>query len=209
MEESSTPGADRMQHWDAAYEGRGSTGVSWYQPTPKISIELVELLKVSEDAAVIDIGGGASLFVDALVARGFRDLSVLDVSKLALETVGQRLGSAPVSLLHEDLLAWSPQRRFGLWHDRAVFHFLVQESDQELYLEVLRSALLPGGGVIMATFASDGPEFCSGLPVARYSSTQLAKVLGVGFEVVDERREEHVTPAGATQRFTWIAARAR
>jgi len=209
MEESSTPWADRMQHWDAAYESRGADGVSWFQPAPTISIALVELLKVPQDAAVIDIGGGASLFVDALVARGFRDLSVLDISELALETVSQRLGSAPVSLLHEDLLAWNPPRRFGLWHDRAVFHFLVHESDQETYLEVLRSALLPGGAVIMATFASDGPEFCSGLPVARYSSAHLAEVLGVGFEVVDQRREEHVTPMGVTQPFTWIAARAR
>lgn len=202
-------GDKRGQQWDAAYENRGATGVSWFQPNATTSIELVERLAIPNDAAVIDIGGGASLLVDALADRGFRDLTVLDVSKTALEMVRERRSgsSGPIALLHEDVLGWKPDRRFDLWHDRAVFHFLVNGNDRETFLGTLRSALRPGGIVIMATFAIDGPEFCSGLPVARYSPADLAEILGPDFEVVEQFREEHNTPAGVVQPFTWLAAR--
>jgi SAM-dependent methyltransferase len=208
MGEAPGTGTQRAQHWDAAYEVRGVTEVSWFQPVATVSIELIERLETPTDASVIDIGGGASLLVDALLERGFSDLSVLDVSKSALDAVRERLGpTKPVALLHQDLLGWKPERRFDLWHDRAVFHFLVDRSDRATYLQTLRSALRPGGAVVMATFASDGPEYCSGLPVARYSSVDLAEILGPDFAVVEQLREEHVTPAGATQPFTWVAAR--
>jgi 2-polyprenyl-3-methyl-5-hydroxy-6-metoxy-1,4-benzoquinol methylase len=171
---------------------------------------LIERLNVASDAAIIDIGGGASLLVDALLERGFRDVSVLDVSETALGTVRQRLGTgAPGSLLHQDLLAWKPERHFDLWHDRAVFHFLVDPSERRRYIDTVRSALCPGGAVIIATFALDGPESCSGLPVARYSSADLTEILGPEFEVIEQTREEHVTPGGVTQPFTWLAVRWR
>jgi 2-polyprenyl-3-methyl-5-hydroxy-6-metoxy-1,4-benzoquinol methylase len=207
MSETPLSGAQRAKHWDTAYETRGATGVSWFQPTATTSIELIERLGIAHGAAIIDVGGGASLLADALIARGFTDVSVLDVSEAALAEVHQRLGSNPsVSLLQEDLLAWGPQRRYDLWHDRAVFHFLVDPGDQETYLQTLRGALWPGGFVIMATFASDGPEYCSGLPVSRYSSAELSEALGPEFQVVESFAAQHVTPAEVEQPFTWVAA---
>ena len=198
----------RAEHWDAAYETRGATGVSWFQPTATTSIQLIERLRIARDAAVIDIGGGASVLADALLDCGFTDVSVLDVSKAALAEVRERLGpNTSLSLLQEDLLAWSPARQYDLWHDRAVFHFLVDLSDRETYLRTLRLALRPGGFVIMATFASDGPEYCSGLPVSRYSSADMAEALGPTFQVIEAFRHQHVTPAGVEQPFTWVAAR--
>jgi trans-aconitate methyltransferase len=173
-------------------------------------LELVEILKVPHDAAVVDVGGGASLLVDALHSLGYTNLSVLDVSAAALAEVKDRLGpDASVSLLREDLLQWRPAVQFDLWHDRAVFHFLTDATDRASYLEVLRSGLLPGGAVIMATFAPDGPEYCSGLAVARYSADDLTEFLGPDFAVIEQRQEEHHTPTGAIQPFTWVAARRR
>ena len=202
--------AQRAEHWDSAYETRGATGVSWYQPTATTSIELIERLGTPKGAAVIDIGGGASVLADALLDRGFVDVSVLDVSKAALAEVRKRLDARmSLSLLQEDLFAWMPDRQYTLWHDRAVFHFLVESKDQMRYVRTLRSALRPGGAVIIATFSLDGPESCSGLPVTRYSSAGLAEILGPGFEVIEQRREDHVTPSGVTQPFTWLAARWR
>lgn len=202
--------AERSLHWNTAYESKGATGVSWFQVTPTLSLELIDVLGIARDAAVIDIGGGSSSLVDHLAQRGFTDLSVLDVSDAALDEVRGRVGvDTPVSLLCEDLLLWKPARRYGLWHDRAVFHFLTGETDRKTYLDTLTLALSPGGALVLATFAVDGPEYCSGLPVARYSAAELSAFLGLGdaFEVVAERREVHTTPAGVIQPFTWIAAR--
>jgi trans-aconitate methyltransferase len=208
MSEAPQSAGERAGHWDAAYETRGTTGVSWFQPKTTMSTDLIEHLGILKTAAVIDIGGGASVLADTLLDRGFTDVSVLDVSKAALAEVRQRLGAhASISLLQEDLLAWSPERRYDLWHDRAVFHFLVNPSDRGIYLKTLRSALRPEGFVIMATFASDGPEYCSGLAVSRYSSADLAKMLGSQFQVIEALREHHVTPAGVEQPFTWVVAR--
>lgn len=198
----------RAHHWDAAYESRGVTGVSWFQTAPTVSLELLEVLEVSLGAAIIDIGGGSSLLLDHLLRLGYTDLSVLDVSGTALGDARKRIGQgAPVSWLRQDLLSWHPERRYDLWHDRAVFHFLTEESDREAYLDVLHSSLAPKGDLVMATFAEDGPEYCSGLPVSRYSADALSHVLGPRFEVVEVRRELHTTPAGVDQPFTWIAAR--
>lgn len=200
----------RAIQWDAVYRARGVEGVSWYQAVPKVSLELIEALHVRRDAAVIDVGGGASLLADRLVDRGFSDLTVLDVSASALEESRRRLGDGvPVCWLCEDLLTWLPRRRYGLWHDRAVFHFLVADADRAVYLRALRSAIEPGAGVILGTFASDGPEMCSGLPVIRYSVEDLVRVLGETFEPVESRREEHTTPGGSKQPFTWLAGRIR
>jgi 2-polyprenyl-3-methyl-5-hydroxy-6-metoxy-1,4-benzoquinol methylase len=209
MTENASSSNTRADHWETAYERRGVTEVSWFQTEPVVSLELIEVLGVRRDAAVVDIGGGASSLVDHLVERGFTDLSVLDISETALRAAYQRLGvSVPVSWLHEDLLFWRPGRQFDLWHDRAVFHFLVDKEDRDAYLETLRSGIAPGGALIVATFAEDGPEYCSGLPVARYSAVDLGSVLGDGFVVVETRRELHTTPAGVPQPFTWVAARA-
>jgi SAM-dependent methyltransferase len=202
--------ADRLRHWDSAYRTRGVAGVSWFEATPSVSLSMIEILGVPPDGAVIDIGGGASSLVDHLLKLGFGDVTVLDISATALETSRCRLpADAPVTWLNVDLLSWKPERHYDLWHDRAVFHFLVDHEVRTAYLAALRSAVAPDGAVILATFAPDGPESCSGLPVARYAADDIASVLGEDFEVIEARPEEHLTPTGATQPFTWIAARAK
>ncbi len=161
MTEKASSSSARADHWDAAYETRGVTEVSWFQTEPVVSLELIETLGVRREAAVVDIGAGASSLVYYLVERGFTDLSVLDISETALRAARQRLGTrTPVSWLHEDALLWRPDRRFDLWHDRAVFHFLVVEEDRDAYLNTLRAGMAPGGALIMGTFAEDGPEYC-------------------------------------------------
>ncbi|MHB8488658.1 MAG: class I SAM-dependent methyltransferase [Candidatus Dormibacteria bacterium] len=197
---------ERPQHWDRRYSGAGATGVSWYEPEPAMSLALIDRLRLPKGAPVIDVGGGASLLVDRLLARGYTDLAVLDVSLTALEIAQRRLGdAAPVRWLHEDLLNWQPDRRYALWHDRAVFHFLTHAAERAKYLTIMRQALSDSGALIIATFAPDGPERCSGLPVARYDAIDLERLLE-GFTVVGSSREEHVTPGGTVQPFTWIAA---
>jgi SAM-dependent methyltransferase len=197
----------RARHWDVAYATRGADRVSWHQSSATVSLELIDALELDLDAAVVDVGGGASPLAEQLVARGFGEVSVLDVSAGALAEARRRAGDdTPIHWLHEDLLLWRPERRYDLWHDRAVLHFLVAARDRDRYLETLLAALGPRGGVIIGVFAPDAPDRCSGLPVARYSAEQLAVLLGAGFELVATRREEHVTPGGALQPFTWIAA---
>ncbi len=198
--------SERSGHWDEAYRSRGVEGVSWFEAEPAASLAMIGLLGVEPTAAVVDVGGGASLLVDRLVGAGFVDVTVLDVSTHALDEGRRRLGPrSEVTWLHEDVLAWRPGRRYGLWHDRAVFHFLTDEADQERYLATLEAAALPGAGVVLATFAPDGPDHCSGLPVARYSAEALAATLGELVTVVTTRREVHITPAGVRQPFTWVA----
>jgi len=202
---------DLAVHWDRLYSQQRPSMLSWYQESPAASLALFDALGVRPDQAVVDVGGGASTLADSLIRRGFGDLSVLDVSQTALDQARQRLGNnaALVSWLREHVLVWRPQRRYDVWHDRAVFHFLVEESQREAYLATLHAALAPHASVVIGTFAADGPEQCSGLPVARYDPEGLAGVLGTDFDVLQRRHEEHVTPAGVIQPFTWIAATSR
>jgi len=182
--------------------------VSWYQPVPEVSLQLIESLNVPPTSALIDIGGGASLLAECLVREGFSDVTVLDISASALDLSRQRQEeSARVTFIHADVLAWRPSRHFDLWHDRATYHFLVEEEDRETYARTLRDAVAPGGIVILATFAPDGPPTCSGLPVRRHSVDDLAQALGASFEPLESLREEHITPAGSVQPFTWVAGR--
>ena len=201
-------GPERAHHWDDVYARRGIEGVSWYQDEPSFSLELVDTLGIPTGAAIVDVGGGASRFAERLAARGFHDITVLDVSAEALTQAHRQAGDdTAIDWLRDDVLRWEPERRFDVWHDRAVFHFLVEPADRDRYLHTLRTALRDGGAVLLATFAADGPATCSGLPVARYSPAALAAALGAGFELVETRREEHVTPSGAGQPFTWVAGR--
>jgi hypothetical protein len=198
---------ERVGHWERVYEHHRADSVSWYQTEPVVSLELVDLLGVSAEAGVIDVGGGAAVLVDALLHRGFAHLTVLDISEAALQASRERVGAdAPVEWIAHDLLTWEPTRRYHLWHDRAVFHFLSGD-EVGVYRDLLHRAVAPRGYVVMATFAPDGPEWCSGLPVTRYGADQLIEALGAEFMLVDQRREVHTTPSGATQPFTWIAAR--
>jgi trans-aconitate methyltransferase len=185
------------------YQDRSPLEVSWYEREPAMSLRLLDAAGLTAQTSVIDVGGGASLLVDRLVARGVADVTILDIAEPALKVSRDRLGPAGerVAWLAEDLLAWQPPRQYDLWHDRAVFHFLTEPADRARYLAVLRAALSPGGHAVVATFAPDGPEYCSGLPVARYGPADLADELGL--RLVREEREEHLTPAGVLQPFTW------
>ena len=198
---------DRFQHWDSVYRTRESDVVSWFQAEPAVTLELVELLGVPHDAAIVDVGGGASRLVDRLLAADYSDVTVLDLSPAALAVSQARLGdTAGVEWIAEDLLTWQPARHYDLWHDRAVLHFLSGE-DVDTYRELLEQSVAPGGCVILGTFAPDGPEQCSGLPVTRYGTAELTRFLAPTFVVVEERHELHTTPSGTSQSFAWVAAR--
>jgi trans-aconitate methyltransferase len=199
---------DSGRPWDDAYRNRGAEGVSWYQTEPVMSLDLIRLLEIESSAPVIDVGGGASLLVDRLLEYGFSDLSVLDVSEVALEECRRRLkGNPQVSFLEQDVLVWRPSSRFGLWHDRALFHSLTDQRGRDGDLATMGQALRPDGSVVIGVFAEDGPTHCSGLPLARYSPAELAELFGPDFTVIATCKEIHSTPDGATQPFTWIAAK--
>ncbi|HZN13014.1 MAG TPA: class I SAM-dependent methyltransferase [Acidimicrobiales bacterium] len=192
--------------WNERYLARGADAVSWFQAAPSMSLELVELLDVPTDAPVVDVGGGASTLVDELLHRRYEHVSVVDLSDAALQLARDRVGSDDrAAWMVADILDWQSDRPYGLWHDRAVFHFLVRRGDQRRYVESMRANLRPGAGVIIGTFAADGPTECSGFPVARYDVDALIGALGDGLRVVASRREEHVTPWGTIQPFTWLA----
>jgi hypothetical protein len=194
---------DRQAHWQNVYKEKGENQVSWFQERPTISLELIEAAGAKPNSAIIDIGGGASRLVDALIDKGYRDLTVLDLSASAVSIAKTRLGqsAALVKWIVADVTQWEPPSRYDLWHDRAAFHFLTEVSDRTAYIERLKNALPVGGHAIIGTFALDGPERCSGLPVVRYDATQLALMLTPLFTLVDMRRHEHKTPWGSLQQF--------
>lgn len=196
---------ERRKHWEGVYEERAPEQVSWYQDTPRSSLELIEHTGVGPDAAILDVGGGASRLVDHLRSRGYRDLTVLDLSEAALARARERLGEGAVDVawIRADVTRAELEHHYDVWHDRAVFHFLVDVDDRARYGDVLRRAVPVGGHVIVATFASDGPERCSGLPVVRYSPDALRAALGPGLELVETWDEDHLTPAGKIQRFVF------
>ena len=193
----------RHAHWEEVYRTKATDAVSWSQPVPQPSADLLSLAGATPESGIVDIGGGASTLVDWLLGRRFADVTVLDLSPAALEAARARLGQAgsAVTWIAADVTEWRPARTYDVWHDRAAFHFLTDPADRASYVERLRSALRPGGHAVIGTFAPDGPEKCSGLPVERYDAEKLAAALGKGFRLVDSRRREHVTPWGAVQRF--------
>jgi hypothetical protein len=202
------PEAERRAHWDARYQASGPDGVSWFQNRPAASLALIAASGLDRASALIDVGGGAARLVDHLLVDGWSDVTVLDLSDVALDQARMRVGPNPcVQWIAQDLLTWRPARRYDLWHDRAVFHFLVDEDDRRQYGRVLSEALTPQATVIVGAFASDGPRQCSGLPVARYDPATLVSALGGRFDVLATQGEEHVTPQGMTQSFTWVALR--
>ena len=201
---------DKQQHWETVYRTKAPDAVSWYRPHLDTSLALIERAAPDRNTAVLDVGGGASTLVDDLLARGYRDLSVLDISAEALNVTRERLGEAAdkVTWLAADLLdAPLPQARYDLWHDRAVFHFLTEAEQRAHYLRQLTHALKPGGHAVLATFGPQGPLKCSGLDTVRYDAGELARVLGDGFALVDSTLEFHATPFGTTQQFLYALFR--
>ncbi len=183
--------------------------MSWYESDPATSLRLIEAVAATPSAAVVDVGAGASLLVDNLLAHGFTAITLLDVSERALDEVRQRLGDAArgVTFVHHDVLTWTPDREYDVWHDRAVFHFLTEPTDRARYVEIASSAVRSGGSLIVATFAEDGPEQCSGLPVSRYSPEDLVETFSAFFSLIRHERADHVTPRGVVQPFTWVVLR--
>jgi SAM-dependent methyltransferase len=200
---------NRKAHWENVYTTKGENEVSWFQENPAPSLELIDLVQSAPEPAIVDIGGGASRLVDHLVARRFNHVTVLDISEAALEAAKARLGAraGEVQWIVADVTKWRPTQTFDVWHDRAAFHFLTESDDKAAYVACLRATVRPGGGVIIATFALDGPERCSGLPVSRYDATSLAATLGRRFELIDTRRHEHATPWGVIQKFQFSTFR--
>lgn len=200
---------ERRDHWETVYRTKGEADVSWFEETPALSLDLLRIVGAKPSSSIVDIGGGASRLVDALLARGFRDLTVLDLSAKALAVARRRLGdrASAVNWVAADVTEWEPEHRYDIWHDRAAFHFLTTQAQQRAYVDRLERGLRGGGHAIIGTFALDGPEKCSGLPVARHDSASLAALLGEGFVLVDARRHDHVTPAGAVQRFQFSTFR--
>lgn len=193
------------RRWEGVHTAKAEGDVSWFQPVPTQSLRAIHDLDIDQDAAVIDVGGGTARLVDALLDAGPADLTVLDISATALSRARHRLGDRAdaVSWLCEDLLRWTPTRTYDVWHDRAVFHFLTDPADQATYRDALRRGTHLGSHVVIATFAEDGPDHCTGLPVARYGPAQLARAFP-DLTVVANDREEHHTPWGAVQPFTWV-----
>jgi 2-polyprenyl-3-methyl-5-hydroxy-6-metoxy-1,4-benzoquinol methylase len=202
--------ADQHDHWRKVYTDKQPEDVSWYQPTPEQSLLALDRYGAEPSQSLIDIGGGASTLVDALLARGWRDLTVLDIAAPALAAAQARLGEAGADVTWEvaDITDWQPPSRYDIWHDRAVFHFLAEPEQRSAYIRALGHGLEPGGLAIFATFALDGPEKCSGLVVERYDADKLARTLGPKFSLAASWRDEHLTPWGASQAFTWCVFRA-
>lgn len=194
------------EHWNRIYQTKGSQDVSWYQRCPDVALELIAASIGSEDAGIIDVGGGASTLVDFLLDAGYTRLAVLDLSGVALSHSRSRLGAGAdrVEWLEADVASFEPPHRFGLWHDRAVFHFLTATEDRRGYVATLRRTLQPGGAVIISTFALDGPQKCSGLDVVRYDEQSILAELGPEFRLRQVRRETHVTPSQSEQRFIYF-----
>jgi hypothetical protein len=201
--------AGQAEHWDDVY-GHGDTTRSWFQAQAGWSLRMFDGAGISAADSVIDVGGGSSPLAAALLARGHSDITVLDVSVVGMRVAQQRLGTAAqrVQWLVGDVRTWRPQRRYVVWHDRALFHFMTSDQDREAYLQALESATSREDAIcILATFAPDGPPRCSGLPVVRYGGAELASALGPSWQMIDEGREPHRTPSGAIQPFTWAAFR--
>jgi 2-polyprenyl-3-methyl-5-hydroxy-6-metoxy-1,4-benzoquinol methylase len=194
---------ERQAHWENVYQTKGEDEVSWFQDSPAISLDLIRATGVRPDAAIVDIGGGASRLADALLDAGFSSITVLDLSEKALEVSKTRLGERGAGLkwIAADVTVWQPPEVYDVWHDRAAFHFLTDPNHQAAYAACVSKAVRAGGHVIIGTFAPDGPERCSGLPVVRHDAASLGTVLGPQFTLMESRRHAHRTPMGATQQF--------
>ncbi|MBX4969641.1 class I SAM-dependent methyltransferase [Rhizobium binae] len=201
----------KREHWDEVYLTKAADSVSWYQPTPEPSLKALDALQLPAAASLIDVGGGASSLVDRLIDRGWSDLTVLDIAAPALDVAKARLGdnAMRVTWTVADVTIWRPGRYYDVWHDRAVFHFLTEPEQRLAYCHALEAGTAAGSVVIIATFAPDGPERCSGLPVQRYDAAALAAGFSPAFTLERDWREEHRTPGGSRQSFQWCIFRKR
>jgi ubiquinone/menaquinone biosynthesis C-methylase UbiE len=196
-------------HWDVVYGRRDPRHLSWYEPAPEISLALITQAGVRSDAAIIDVGGGTSGLAAAVVANGYTDITVADISTASLEAARATLSADAerIQWIQADVRSHDFGRRYHLWHDRAVFHFMVTTADRHAYLDNLRRTLARDGSVIFATFGPSGPTHCSGLPTRRYDAPELIRLLGPDFDPLASRLHQHTTPAGEEQQFLYLLAR--
>lgn len=202
----------RSSHWDEVYSGKDEAQTSWFRPHLDESLRLIDGLDLPRQAPVLDVGGGRSTLVEDLLERGFGDIGVMDLSPIALDEAKQRLGvrAGRVHWMTGDITEVElPSAYYALWHDRAVFHFLTDAVDRSRYAAAMANAVRPGGHAVIGTFATDGPERCSGLPVARYDASSLASEFATEFEPVADSRDVHRTPLGNEQAFTYVVLRRR
>ena len=194
---------NRKDHWENIYKTKSPADVSWYQPKPDISINLIEKYAPSKISPLIDVGGGASTLPDHLLQQGYKNISVLDLSSNALEHSKKRLGNNANSItwVVSDVTTFSSTKPYSLWHDRAVFHFLTDETDRKKYAAILNQSVNIGSYIIIAAFAIGGPTKCSGLEIVQYDETKLKKQLGEHFAFVEKVIEKHITPSGNEQAF--------
>lgn len=197
-------------HWENIYQARQADQVSWFQPHADMSLQFIRNTGVPLDAHIIDVGGGASVLVDDLLHAGYRNISVLDLSGAALRAAQLRLGqaAAQVQWIDGDITQIElPPASIDVWHDRAVFHFLTDAADRRKYVQLVERAVKPGGHVIIATFAEDGPLKCSGLDIMRYRPEELHREFGDSFQLLHSQKDVHRTPGGAEQKFTYCYCR--
>ena len=197
---------DRRKHWGDVYQEKSPSEVSWYQKEPKLSLELIRSTNVVSNEAIIDVGGGTSVLVDHLGKEYYTNLTVLDISENAIARAKKRLGDSATSIkwIVSDITQFDPPQKFSLWHDRALFHFLTDQSDREIYVKTLKNAIKPEGHLIIATFAIGGPEKCSGLEIVQYDTEKMIAELGDNFKLIEERKEVHITPANKEQKFIFF-----
>ena len=194
---------DLKDHWEKVYKTKDIDNVSWFQKEPTKSLEIIQSVHPNGDAHIIDIGSGASLLIDQLLENGYEKITALDISKAALNKIRERVGDSSINWVVANIINWCPSGSYDIWHDRAVFHFQTEAISRKKYIFCLNECLKKGGSAIIATFALDGPETCSGLPVMRYSAESLSKELGPNFKLVSSNDELHITPWKSSQKFQY------
>lgn len=201
---------NNKSHWEQIYQTIAPTQVSWYQEHSSQSLQFIANTGIDKTAQIIDVGGGPSALIGDLLENGYQYVTVLDISAAALDAAQRRLGARAreVIWLEADILQVElSHHQYDLWHDRAVFHFLTDANDRKRYVDVVKEAIKPGGHIIVATFASDGPDHCSGLPVARYEPESMHDEFGDDFQLLSSAHELHPTPFGTQQRFVYCYCR--
>ncbi len=191
------------KHWDVIYSTKSEDQVSWFEAVPKRSLELISELEIPKDANIIDIGGGESHLTDNLLSKGFQNLTILDISEVAIEKTKKRIGPSSVKYIVSNITEFKPTQKYDLWHDRATFHFLTNSTDVEAYLRIADDALLPDGHLIVSTFSKTGPEKCSGLTISQYSESDLKLLFQKYFDNVRCFEDTHTTPWGSSQDFVY------
>jgi 2-polyprenyl-3-methyl-5-hydroxy-6-metoxy-1,4-benzoquinol methylase len=198
---------NRKEHWENVFATKQETEVSWYQPSPKTSLDLITKLNISKDAKIIDVGGGDSYLVDALLELGFTNITLLDISAQAIERIKNRLGAKAkdVTFIVSDILDFNPTETYDLWHDRASFHFQTEEQQIQKYADVVAKAVAANGHIIIGTFSENGPKKCSGLDITQYNEVTMSAVFERNFQFLNSLTEDHTTPFNTIQNFIFCS----